>query len=91
MARDDAEAVSSWPEPARFVLRRAIERHGGWERWRRVDTVSFVLRTMPSTANSTTCASRFATTHEPDREKRSERVRRCHYPKFNRERGFPLA
>lgn len=38
--------MSGWPEPARSVLRRAIERHGGWERWRRLDTVSFAFRTM---------------------------------------------
>jgi hypothetical protein len=31
--------ADSWPEPARQLLERAAVRHGGWERWRRLEEV----------------------------------------------------
>lgn len=33
----------SWPLPARELVARAIDRHGGWARWARLETVSVSL------------------------------------------------
>ena len=33
----------SWPEPARDLLRRAIDRHGGWSRWTRLQAIGVGL------------------------------------------------
>jgi hypothetical protein len=33
----------SWPEPARSLIRGAIERHGGWSLWQRLESVSVSL------------------------------------------------
>jgi hypothetical protein len=34
----------SWSGPARAILERAIERHGGWRTWERLDSVTLELR-----------------------------------------------
>jgi hypothetical protein len=33
----------SWPEPARALVAAAIDRHGGWSLWRRLESVSLSL------------------------------------------------
>jgi hypothetical protein len=33
----------SWPEPARGLLLRAIDTHGGWSRWQRLESISISL------------------------------------------------
>lgn len=36
----------SWPEPARTLLRRAIDRHGGWSLWERLESVTVCLTSL---------------------------------------------
>jgi hypothetical protein len=36
----------SWPEPARDLLRRAIDCHGGWSRWTRLQAISLGLKSL---------------------------------------------
>jgi hypothetical protein len=40
------EFHDSWPAPARDLVLRAIERHGGWGRWSRLETVTIGLRSL---------------------------------------------
>jgi hypothetical protein len=39
----DPSFHSSWPASARELILRAIERHGGWERWTRLESVTLSL------------------------------------------------
>jgi hypothetical protein len=37
---------ASWPSPAQTLLRQAIDRHGGWSLWTRLEAVTLKLRSL---------------------------------------------
>jgi hypothetical protein len=41
-----ANPFAAWPADARKCVERSVERHGGWERWKALETVSLRLRTL---------------------------------------------
>lgn len=53
MRRKDDRFVSGWPGPARALVERSVARHGGWDRWDALDTVSITMRSLTGLIPST--------------------------------------